>query len=588
MKPGFTFNQFGGSLGGPVIRNRIFGFGVYEGYREAAFQPVSGNVPSERLRRDMLARVPAYKLFLDTLPLPNQPTSPTAATGFFQGAGSLRSNDNHIVLKPDIRISDHATFSMTYTRDRPARMIPRVSPVNFRQFTGETDRYTANFTTFRTRWSSETRYGYNWNAVSRLDGLFDVKDPGKQEQSPGGRRLAGISALGFSNDGELAIFGAPNQSLEQKFAFTTGQHSLRFGGIYFRRGIGRFNIENPNVRYENEADLLANIPSRVQTTFGVDSYDGRSFEFGFFAQDDWRISPKLVVNLGTRYDYFSNLTAHGKDGGLPHFFHPDGILDSKFNIGPFRPSDNPWDSDALNFAPRLGFSYNPDGKARNVIRAGFSTLFTPISGELFTQTVLNGPTTPFRSIFSKAEAQQVGLRYPIFNEDVLPLVKGGSAVRSFRILNPHISAPYSFNWYLGYQREITASAMIESAFVATRGVKFQIARNYNEADRATGQRPNPAIGTGDYWDNSDSTHYFSWQSSLRKRYSHNLLRTCTTPGARQSLTDAATRRSAARSCRTSSTCGPTAARPKTTSRTISWRTSCTICLACRPTRCSQR
>src|SRR5262249_32794581 len=60
-KPGFTFNQFGGSLGGPAIKNRIFGFGVYEGYREAAFSPVSGNVPTERLRQDMIARVPDYK-----------------------------------------------------------------------------------------------------------------------------------------------------------------------------------------------------------------------------------------------------------------------------------------------------------------------------------------------------------------------------------------------------------------------------------------------------------------------------------------------------------------------------------------------
>ena len=59
-KPGFTFNQFGGSVGGPIVKNRIFGFGVYEGYREAAFQPVSANVPTAELRAQMLAAVPAY------------------------------------------------------------------------------------------------------------------------------------------------------------------------------------------------------------------------------------------------------------------------------------------------------------------------------------------------------------------------------------------------------------------------------------------------------------------------------------------------------------------------------------------------
>lgn len=522
-KPGFTFNQFGGSAGGRVIKNRAFIFGVYEGYREAAFSPVSANVPSERLRNAMIEAVPDYKLFLDTLPLPNQPYNPAAATGFYQGAGSRRSSDNHFVVKPDVRLADNISLSLTYTRDRPTNTIPRVSPVNFRNFAGETDRYTVNFTYFRPRWSSETRYGYNYNKVNRLDGLYNVKDPRKQEASPGGRRVAGISALGFSNDGEINVLGAPNQSWEQKFALTLNQHSLRFGGIYFRRGIGRFNIETPNVRYESEADLLANIPSRVQNTFGVDEYEGRSKEFGFFFQDDWRITPRLVVNLGLRYDYFSNLTAHGINGGPPNVFNPAGILDSRFTLGPFRPSDNPWDSDAINFGPRLGFSYNPDGRAKNVIRGGFSTLFTPISGELYTQTILNGPTTPFRSIFSKSDAQTLGLRYPIYNEDVLPLVKGGVAARSFRVLNPQISAPYSFNLYLGYQRELTASLMLESAFVGTRGVKFQMARNYNQVDRITGLRPNQQIGTGDYWDNSDSTHYVSWQSSLRKRFSHGLL-----------------------------------------------------------------
>ena len=240
-------------------------------------------------------------------------------------------------------------------------------------------------------------------------------------------------------------------------------------------------------------------------------------------QDDWRVSQKLVVNLGLRYDYFGNLTAEGENGGTPHVFNPDGILDSKFNIGPFRPADNGWNSDNLNFSPRLGFSYNPDGKSKNVIRGGFSTLFTEIAGELFTQTILNGPTSPFRSVFSKTDAQTLNLRFPVYNEDVLPLVKGGSAVRSFRILNPDIQAPYSLNFYLGYQRELTQSLMFETAGIFNRGVKFQIARNYNQVDRITGRTPNPTIGTGDYWDNSDSTHYTAWQTSLRKRYSLHLI-----------------------------------------------------------------
>jgi len=522
-KPGFTFNQFGASLGGPIVKNRVFAFGVYEGYREGAFSLVSSNVPTERLRKDMIARFPDYKLFLDTLPLPNQPYSPIAATGFYQGAGSTRSNDNHIVVKPDVQISDHATFSMTYTRARPYRLMPNVSPVNPRTFNGETDRYTARFTIFGARWSSESRYGYNRNYVVRLDGIYNIKDPNRPENSFGGRRLAGITALGFSNNGQFLSVGAPNQSVEQKVAFNTGRHSLKFGGIYFRRVYGHVSIQTPEIRYENEADLLANNSSRINYTFGVEKHDGRTWEFGFFVQDDWRIASKLVVNLGLRYDFFSHATAHGENGGPPYVFNPGGIVDSRFTLGPFRPANNGWDSDPLNLSPRIGFSYNPDGHSKNVIRGGFSTLFTPISGELYTQTVLNGPNIPFRTILNRADLLALGLRFPTYNEDVLPLVVGGSAVPSYRVLNPHLSAPYALNFYLGYQGELSSSMMFESGFVANRGVKFQLSRNYNEPDRITGRSPNPTIGTADYWDNSESTRYVSWQSSIRKRYSRNLL-----------------------------------------------------------------
>lgn len=521
-KPGVTFNQFGGSFGGPILKNRLFGFFVYEGYRERAFAAVSGNVPTQRLRNDMLRAVPAYKTILDTFPLPNQPHNTAGATGQFIGAGSLKNEDNHMVIKPDWQINDHMTASVTLTRFRPTRVQPRVQAINSREFTGETDRTSAIFTYFRSRWTSESRYGYNKNVVDRLDAIFNVMDPNKTEGKFGGRRIPCINAIGFGGCGEIITLGAPNHSFDQKIAVISGRHSLKFGGVFFRRSIGRANIENPDIRFQNEADLLANIPNLVQMTFGTNLYTAKSREWGVFVQDDFRVSKKLVVNIGIRNDYFGNYVARAADGGPPHAYNRGFTSFTTFQHTPIRPIDNPYDSDGVNIAPRIGFSYNPDGGGKNVIRGGFSTMFSNLAGETVTQTVQNSLTDPFRSAFSRAESIQFNLKYPQYNEDVLKIVSGGASGGSPRVINPQIVAPYALNLYLGYQRELARGLALETAYSGNRGVKWHTSRQANEVNPLTGIRPNPAFARMDYWDNADSTWYNSWQTSLRARMSGKL------------------------------------------------------------------
>ena len=520
-KPGVTFNQFGGSVGGAIVRDRIFAFGVYEGYRERAFRPVSDDVPTQKIRGEMLAAVPAYSLWLDTVPLPNQPHDPDADSAEFLGAGSLQNNENHFVIKPDVRITDNVTASVNWTRGRPEQIRPRVQEINFRRFSGETDRISANVTAFGSNWTSETRYGYNRNVVDRLDGIFNVKDPNQEEQKEGSRRIPCVSALGFGGCGEILTLGAPSWQFDQKLALTKGQHSLKFGFVYFHRGIGRANIENPSIRYQNKEDLLANIPNIAQMTFGTDRYTAVSNQWGMFIQDDWRVAQNLVVNWGVRNDSFGHYTAQGPGGGPPHTYNR-GLVDSDFTLSAVRDVNDPYKNDQINLAPRLGFSWNPDGGGTNVVRGGVGVVFTDLAGETVTQTVQNALNEPFRARLSRAEVIRLGLGYPMYNEDILPLVSGGQTGGSPRVINPDLDSGYIYNFYLGIQRVLTDNVVLESAFVGNRGVKWLTSRIGNPVNRFTGIRPNPGFSNFDYWDNSDSTRYLSWQTSLRHRYSRNL------------------------------------------------------------------
>ncbi len=500
-KAPIVFNQFGGSLGGPVIRNKVFFFGVYEGYREKAFRPINGNVPSAEFRTRALAAVPAYKPYFDMFPLPNTPTAPGAVTGFFQGNGSNTSTDNHAIARGDYHINSANLLSVRYTRGRPFRDQPRVT-TNFRTFEGLTETGTLSHTHIRSTFSNEFRFGYNRNDVRRLDNIFTLAVP-----AIGGN-------LGFSDGGETLFKGGSTKSFEDVVAMTRGRHSIKFGGLYNRRIAGRDNIEQPDIRYATVDDFLANRPLQAQVTWGVNPFLIRNWGLGFFAQDDFRVNRRLILNLGVRYDYVA--VPNERDGRLFNRSAP-------FGFGALRPADSVYDADKLNISPRFGFAYTADSSSKTVVRGGFGSFMNPHT--LFggpVELVRNAIDEPSRFIFVRSDIDRLNLRYPITNAATLQFAKNPNAPWSNTSINTNFPNPYSLQWNLSVQRQITGSLAIESAYVASRGIKLNYVRDFNQVDRVTGVR-NPAFGQNRYYDTSDSSRYHSWQTSLRKRMSRDFL-----------------------------------------------------------------
>ena len=525
-KPGYTYNQFGGSLGGPIVRDKVFIFGAYESYRERAFRPVQGDTPTQLLRDMMLAAVPEYKMVLDLFPLPTEAHGPDALAARFLGASSLQANTDHFVLRPDVWLKDNMRISGTYVADNPDRSIPRF-PLS-RSFVGNLDRYAITFTTFGPSWSSESRFGWNRADRDRIDEFWFQRDPNQEESMLGGRRVPGISiqSLGIGIQGELNTKGeAPNWSLDQKVSYTLGRHTLKFGGQFFRMHSGRGGIENPVIQYGTLGQVLANTPTRTTYLFGIPPWQSTSLSLGFFFQDDWRVNNKLVLNFGLRYDYYDNWAVKNAfDDGPPHIFNAQ-LNFADFTFGPRQPIGEGFAPDKMNLGPRFGFAYDMDGQGKTIIRGGFGISFTPVNSSIFSGTPIMSENIPRTSRFTEKESARLGLAFPSWNEEVLDLIagEGGASFSSFRLMDTKLKPSYAINYTLGIQRALTDTLVLESAFVANRGVKFVYDRNYNEPDRLTGIRPNPNLGGALYFDNSESTHYVSWQSSLRKRYSRGLV-----------------------------------------------------------------
>ena len=296
-KPRIVFNQFGGTLGAPIKKDRIFGFATYEGYRESASRRVNGTVPTQIYRDEILKALPfpETKLLLDVLPLPNVPIN--GDIGSFEGVRNSTSRENHIVLKGDARLTSMSNLAVTYTRMRPFGLDPSyyVGGQNDRTYGYVQDRVTSSFTTGGASWMSESRFGWNFNDMKRLDQFFTVKDPkGGKEIAPWDRSVPRFSIAGPSGFGvggaEIWDMYGTTYSFDQKVSRRMGKHSFKFGGKYGLNTGFRSNPENPSFSFQSKADFLSNIPSVVRPTFGSPPYSSRMHELGIFIQDDWRTS----------------------------------------------------------------------------------------------------------------------------------------------------------------------------------------------------------------------------------------------------------------------------------------------------------
>src|SRR5262249_21710895 len=193
-----VFNQFGGSLGGPVLRDRAFFFFTYEGYRESAFQRVTGTVPTPKLRSTILQALPLAetKILMDTLPPPTLPIIrsggvPDEDIGTFEGAGRRESTENHFVARGDLLVTKNSNLTVSYTRNTPYGLDPRfnLNGSNDRTYDYYQQRLTSQYVLSRGPWVAETRFGYNHQDMERLDQFFTFKDPKTPERIEWQRRV---------------------------------------------------------------------------------------------------------------------------------------------------------------------------------------------------------------------------------------------------------------------------------------------------------------------------------------------------------------------------------------------------------------
>ena len=512
-RPRTTFNMFGGSISGPVLRNKLFFFGSYTAVRSNAFTDISDDVPTPYL---ISLSPQAYLSTLAYYPKISQPAGdPTALTERVHAYGSTMQDDSNGVARMDYNLSGNNQFTARYTRGRPDYTNPTIISINDRTYMDRGDAYNASWIHSATHWTSNARFGYNRIRTSRVDNGF-------------GSDLEGLKLSPFNTNGaEFSLGMGSVWTIEDGIAWTFGRHTVQFGGIFQLLNAGRVDLNTTDFKYSSLSDYENNLPSSVEVTFDLPSFNIYEYQFGGYVQDDYRIRPNFTINAGIRYDYF---TVPREDSGR---FYNRGIDPNNPSLGPgfgpYRPANSLYDANYFNIQPRVGFSWSPYHSGKTVVRGGFGIFTNPheLYGEAINE-VQASASTPFRITLSKEQVTQAGIHFPLPRTDyaafLQQLQQTGVATTDFA--NSAVAAsypnPYSMQYTLGVSQAFPWKTSLDVSYVGNRGLHENITAVENLPDRITGISPVPTFSEFNYYYAGDNSKYNALQVELKKRISNGL------------------------------------------------------------------
>jgi hypothetical protein len=599
-KGAFRQNQYGANLGGPVVKNKTFFFASWEGFRrrrantqrlttptaavrggdfsdstfEQIFDPGTGDAVGNR-QAYANNMIPTSQLDPSTLGLINlmMPTPNTA--GFTNNLlrQESESNDRDIfVFRGDHRFSDKDTIFGRYLD----QTVTQVSPNNNPNLIGNTNVNARNLAIGWTHVfgaSTILEVKYAWNNPSNPNCTDTLNTTRGEALAASGVQLFDVPNVcnvlpAFEARGWFTAGGGGGNLVEDNnhqfianITKISGQHSMKAGVSYTRRAFDAAfaNPGNGNMWFDQRqtssistggaggnavASMLLGHMDEFRRSQGIPEMLARQFAQEYYFQDDWRVSSKLTINLGVRYDYMPKpVDVNDALGNLIRFYDEGtGETTARLAWAGINPLENPetgtvgdpaqsfgtgrslTNNDTNNWAPRIGLAYQIDSKT--VIRAGL--------GVFYNSTFMQ-ETQDLRKFWPYNPQQQVsGL-----NQGPLPdfeVTNPGPSFNSTQAIggwpqDPNNRSPYSSQWNLFIQRQVSDDVSVEIGYVGSSNKK-QI--GYTEWNNAVTPHPTSDIDprrplfssgfTGNIQGGSNmfNSEYNSLQFKLLKRFSDGL------------------------------------------------------------------
>jgi hypothetical protein len=489
--PPFRLNQFGGNLGGPILKNKTFFFANYEGLlQRLTITRADGLVPSASFRQ----RTPdSLRSIVNAYPMGNAATSNADVDRLIM-ATPERRNEHSGMARVDQRLNDkHSLFFRVAITDGLISQI-RNGLFETRDSYIRPSNATAQWQQI---WSAtavnEVKLGFNRSALTRNDvGIIPE----------------GVAIPGFtSTQPTTQIVEKPSAySVVDNLSWISSRHTIKLGGEIRRIHMNVGNGPATSVTFASAANFLRNALDRVSVGSRLDTVGVRRTFHSLYLQDEFRVSRELTINLGLRYEQYTvskDVVGRGR------------VFDIHRCEG-FCAPGTPWffpDND--NIAPRFSLAWSPavfGGKT--VIRTGYGRYFGPGQNDDVTAAIDSLPEN-----FSLTAADAPALAYPA-DAFLGQLRSQGQTPRS---VQRDRKEPESHQWTLSVQQELAGGMVAQVAYVGNVG-RNQLTRTYvNTLDPITRRRPLTTFGQIDEKRFDGNTSFNGLQSSLQRSFSKGLL-----------------------------------------------------------------
>jgi len=490
----FIMNNFGASLGGPAIHNKLFFFANYEGIRQVFSQQISGNVPTEAYRAQVAQKQPALVPLINAYPEGNIPTADPNANLWISSGASPTSEDGGL-FRVDYVLDDRTSVSLRFNTDQYYNVSPALAENTYT--TMDTPQSVLDIQhTFSPTMLNDARIGQN------RDNYQDKGD---------GKSIYSLSITGFTGYslGDHSFRKDNSYSFVDNFTWTRGRHTIRAGVEIRRMQENKLHFASlQSLTYLSESAFLANqLNAYSYSPLPIETQARKNPYYGYIL-DEFKIRPNLTVNAGLRYEYY----------GVDYDKNNIGQVFDPYSCGLqyCPPGSAFYFPNTHDFEPRLSIAWSPEVfHGKTAIRAGSGISYSDgqFGGLYFASTQIG-------QSFSLSQANIANLSYPI-----APFLSDAAYNVSYSGKDRHRKDVAVDQWTLSIQQEVARDTMLSVTYLGTKGTHEFSSQTLNGINPLTGTRPfanltNSTIGYTNYEGNSDLE---AFQASLRRSLKTGLL-----------------------------------------------------------------